>query len=472
MKRFEKIKNTLETHDQAHLLTFYDELDSAAQENLLDQLEAQDWAQLSALIESHVLNEPDVDLPEDVKPAPYYPREPGSDQEETYREARALGEKLIREGKVAAFMVAGGQGTRLGWDGPKGTYPATPVEGKTLFQVFAEQLRKTGQKYGVTPPWYLMTSDLNDADTRAFFEDNDFFGLDKKDVMFFKQGTMPSIGLDGKVLLADKGHLFVNPDGHGGSLKALYKSGALEDMQKRGVEQISYFQVDNPNVKCVDPLFIGLHAQQNAEMSAKMLPKVGPFEKVGNFALVEGRTSIIEYSDIPDELAKQRDEAGNLRFNAGSIAIHVLSLDFVKRLNEGEKGFALPYHRAEKKVPHLEIETGEQVEPDSPNAVKLELFVFDALPLADETVILETERVEEFAPIKNAEGDDSPKTSKELQSQRAARWLQRCGVDVPMNEDGTVRARLELSPLTAVEPADLEEIELPNSVAPGTDKVL
>ena len=472
MKRFEEIKSTLETYDQAHLLTFYDELDAAAQENLLDQLEAQDWERLSELINSHVLQEPDVDLPEDVEPAPYYPREPGADKKELYKEARALGEKLVREGKVAAFMVAGGQGTRLGWDGPKGTYPATPVEGKTLFQVFAEQLRKTGQKYGVTPPWYLMTSDLNDADTRAFFEDNNFFGLDKADVMFFKQGTMPSIGRNGKVLLADKGQLFLNPDGHGGSLKALYRSGALEDMQKRGIEQISYFQVDNPNVSCVDPLFIGLHALQNAEMSAKMLPKVGPFEKVGNFALVEGRTSVIEYSDIPDELAEQRDEAGNLRFNAGSIAIHVLSADFVQRLNEGEKGFALPYHRAVKKVPHLDLETGEQVEPDKPNAVKLELFVFDALPLADETIILETERVEEFAPIKNAEGDDSPATSKELQSQRAARWLQRCGVDVPMNEDGTVRARLELSPLTAVEPADLEEVELPNSVAPGTETVL
>lgn len=470
-ERYEPLKQTLQTYGQAHLLHYFDELNDVGKARLLEQLEAQDWAQLSNLVQD-VLNPTEVALSEDIQPAPYYPRTPSVELEETYHRAREHGEALLRAGRVAAFTVAGGQGTRLGWNGPKGTFPATPVQGKPLFQVFAEHILKASQKYGATVPWYLMTSSLNDADTRAFFEQNDFFGLESADVMFFQQGSMPSIGLDGKVLLADKGDLALNPDGHGGSLKALYRSGALDDMRRRGVEQISYFQVDNPNVKPLDPLFIGLHALQGAEMSAKLLPKANPLEKVGTFCLIDGRTSVIEYSDMPNELAEKRNADGSLAFNAGSIAIHILSVDFVRRLNERSGRFALPYHRAVKKVPHLDLATGERVEPSEPNAVKLETFVFDALPLAEKSVLLETDRVEEFAPIKNAEGSDSPETSRQLQSQRAARWLQAHGVAVPFDDEGRVAATIELSPLTASEPEDLENVKLPKKLEPGSEVAL
>ena len=462
-EQYDRVRETLKAHEQTHLLTFYDELNRDEQEALLEQIEAHDWDEISELIQSHVLNEPDdgVPDPDDIEPPPYYPLEPSAELKSKYEEAYKKGEDLLREGKVAAFTVAGGQGTRLGWDGPKGSFPATPVNGKPLFQVFAEYIQKVQREYGATVPWFVMTSPINDTQTREFFKEHNFFGLNQENVTFFSQGTMTSIGRDGKVLLAEKGKLAENPDGHGGSLKALYKSGAVDDMAERGVTQISYFQVDNPNVKCLDPLFIGLHALDDAGMSSKMLEKVGPKEKVGNFVQVDGRIQIIEYSDIPGELAEARNDDGSLQFNAGSIAIHVISTDFVKQLNEGEGGFALPFHRADKKVPHIDLETGERIEPGEANAVKLEMFVFDALPLAETSIILETDRVEEFAPIKNAEGDDSPETSRQLQSQRAARWLRQREVEVPFDSDGNVDAVIELSPLTAIKPGDLEKADLP-----------
>ena len=469
-KRYERLSATLQAHSQAHLLAFYDELEDADRDVFLGELEAQDWDELAGLINSHVLNEPDAALSKNVAPAPYYPQTPTRELEAKYKEAKGLGERLLRDGEVAAFTVAGGQGTRLGWDGPKGTFPATPVREAPLFAVFAETIRKAGEKYGATPPWYLMTSPINDAATREFFEKHDYFGLNEADVTFFSQGTMPSVGLDGRVLLAAKDRLASSPDGHGGALRALKRSGALDDMAARGVTQISYFQVDNPNVKCLDPLFIGLHALDGAEMSSKMLPKVSPFEKVGNFALLDGRVGVIEYSDIPAELAEARSETGELRFRAGSIAIHMISVPFVRRLSEGG-AFALPFHRAVKKVPHLSPHTGEWVRPSAPNAVKLEMFVFDALPLAEGSVILETDRVEEFAPIKNADGDDSPATSRRLQSERAARWLEGKGVSVPRRGE-EVDAVIEVRPLTAVEPDDLGDVNLPERLEPGSKVLL
>ena len=283
---------------------------------------------------------------------------------------------------------------------------------------------------------------------------------------------MPSFdSATGRILLAGKGELAVNPDGHGGSLRALYRSGAIDDMLNRGVEHISYIQVDNPHVRAIDPLFLGLHAaaeDSSGEMSSKMLPKTGPFEKLGNFCRVNGRTTIIEYSDLPDNLAEQRDERGDLRFGAGSLAIHCLGVEFVKRLNTAACGFGLPFHRADKKVAHIDLTTGHLVEPTSPNGVKLETFVFDALPLCEASIILETDRVEEFAPIKNLSGVDSAESSRALQIERAARWLEAAGVKVPRDAAGVCAALIEISPLTALEAADLRNHPgLPRSIAPG-----
>jgi UDP-N-acetylglucosamine/UDP-N-acetylgalactosamine diphosphorylase len=469
MPELNDIRKTLEQHGQEHLLSFWDDLNEDQQQSFLQQLEAIDFDELDELIESHVRHEPDKSIPDDLQPADPIPPV-GSDDESAmalHEQARKKGLELIAEGKVAAFVVAGGQGTRLGYEGPKGCLPATPVVQKPLFRLFAEQIRAAALRHRVTIPWYIMTSPTNDTATQAHFRQNDFWGFSPKDVMFFRQGTMPAIDRDGKVLLARPGRLALSPDGHGGCLTAMRNSGALDDMARRGVEYISYFQVDNPLVHAIDPVFIGLHAMQNAQMSAKALPKREPMEKVGNFCKVDGKVHVIEYSDMPEELARQCTSDGRLRFNAGSIAIHILSRSFVEQLTEGGR-CRLPWHRAEKKVNFLDLQSGQTVQPTEPNAVKLEMFVFDAMPLADQTVLLETRRTEEFSPIKNAEGPDSLTTSLHDQVRRWARWLEQAGVSIPRDADGQVAAAIEISPLYADSADELaNKVDKSISISPG-----
>jgi len=475
MERIEAVRDRLASVGQEHLLKFASELEAEEVVALISQIESIDLENLPTLIEEQVRRSSTFEMPSGIRPPDYYPRDP-EDPKRPYDAAkfRKVGEDLIRRGKVAVFCVAGGQGTRLGWDGPKGAFPATPITKKPLFRLFAEQLLAAKVKYNRSIPFYVMTSPMNHGDTVAFFNEHHYFGLNPADVRFFTQGLMPAFEKEtGRVLLADQGHIAFSPDGHGGSLLALHRSGALENMRERGIEVISYIQVDNPLVKAVDPLFIGLHhaaEDSSGEMSSKMLPKIDPREKLGNLVRTEdGRTMVIEYSDLPEELAEERDESGELRFRAGSIAIHCISVDFVDRLNNPKSGIALPWHRAEKKVPHIDLTTGIPVEPREPNAVKLEKFVFDALPLCESSIILETDRVEEFAPIKNLSGVDSAESSREIQIARHAKWLESLGVDVPRDESGRVNAVLEISPLTACEPGDLLACDLPERIQPGAE---
>src|SRR3954451_17215678 len=422
-------RNQWESAGQDQVFRFFDKLDAKGKEKLLNQLAQFDPLHLRSLAGEYVTRKPEVNLPKDIKPVKAYPREPVSpEQRKLYENARRRGHDLLTQGKVAAFLVAGGQGTRLGYDGPKGEFPVTPVKNKPLFQVFAEQLRAYSRDAGKTIPWYVMTSEVNDAATRDFFKKNNFFGCNEKDVFFFQQGMMPAFSMDGKLLLAEKDSLALSPDGHGGSLRALAKSGALADMRKRGVEHLSYFQVDNPLVHTIDPLFLGLHDLTGSEMSSKTVSKAGPLEKVGNFVVADGAVQVIEYSDLPEALAKQTNPDGSLRFNAGSIAIHALRRSFVERLNAGGH-LQLPWHRAEKKVPYVD-ESGKPIKPDKSNAVKLEQFVFDAIPLAKNAIVYTTDRAEEFSPVKNAEGVDSPATSKRDQIRRSARWLREAGLEI------------------------------------------
>jgi UDP-N-acetylglucosamine/UDP-N-acetylgalactosamine diphosphorylase len=287
---------------------------------------------------------------------------------------------------------------------------------------------------------------VNDAPTRAFFQQHNYFGYAESDIFFFQQGMMPAFSMEGEMLLSSEDSLALSPDGHGGSLRALEKSGALADMRKRGVEHLSYFQVDNPIVYCIDPLFLGLHDITGSEMSSKMIPKANALEKVGNFVIGDGKLQVIEYSDLPEKLAMQTNPDGSPRFNAGSIAIHALRVSFVERLNAGGR-LELPWHRAEKKVPFVNAQ-GETVKPQRPNAVKLEQFVFDAIPLAKNAIVYTTDRAEEFSPVKNAEGVDSPDTCRRDQVRRAARWLSGVGVEIAMRA-GEPDALLEISPMLA-----------------------
>jgi len=308
------------------------------------------------------------------------------------------------------------------------------------------------KRYGGVIAWYIMTSPANHETTKQAFEEKNYFGLEADNVVFFQQGMIPCFDQEGKILLAEPHRIALSPDGHGGSLRALHRSFALEDMARRRIEYISYFQVDNPLVKVIDPLFIGLHALDQAQMSSKAVMKEDPEEKVGVLVLGDGKVRVIEYSDLPRSLAQQRNDEGRLTYELGSVAIHIINRSFVEKINA--HGFSLPWHRAQKRVPYVDTH-GQVVDPQEPNAVKLETFVFDALPLADVSIILAIERAEEFAPIKNAAGADSPESSRRLQIERAARWLEKAGADVPRRPDRTIDAALEISPLFAL---DVEEL--------------
>lgn len=456
LRRYAKAKQLLDKHNQSHLLTFWSELNEKQKHNLLTQIEYLEFDQLEQKINRYVIIPASTSLPKDFSAAPAYPAVlRTAEQKEKYSRAIQLGKELISAGRVAAFVVAGGQGTRLGFDGPKGDFAISPVKNKTLFRLFAETIKAAGVKYNFQPRWYVMTSPLNHAQTLEIFKQNNFYGLEPAGVLIFQQGTEVNYSLDGKILLAEKDQLSTSPDGHGGSLKALYKSGAIADMKARYIEYISYFQVDNPLISIFDPLFIGLHAVDKAEMSSKAVVKTSPFEKVGNFCLIDGRVGVIEYSDLPDALAEKKNPDGSFVFSLGSIAIHIINRSFVEQLNS--KGFALPYHRAIKKIPYLDLQSGQIIEPQKPNGIKLETFVFDALPLAEKSIIFETMRSEEFAPVKNAVGTDSPQVTRKMMIARSAEWLVQAGVEIPRKHDGSIDGHIEIASSFALCREDIAE---------------
>ena len=462
-------KALLESHGQDHVLADWERLDAAARTALLEQIEQLPWQEIEQ--ERRLLSTVDPVPAVEHELAPPIVSEPDAT---TRAEYRAVGEAWIAAGRVAAFTVAGGQGTRLGWNGPKGTYPATPVSGKPLFACFAEQLLAVERRHGIPVPWYILTSPENDTATRNFLLDNKCFGLERNNIMLCMQGTMPVFESGtGRLLMAGPDRIATSPDGHGGALDALARSGALADMGVRGVDLISYTQVDNPLATVIDPVFIGLHVDErhsSCEVSSKVVEKTEPSERVGVFARCGESTTVIEYSDLSSDRAGAHDEAGRLRFNAGNIAIHLFSRDFVEGVvGDGRTGS--PWHRAVKAMPAWDASAGHLVEPEQPNAVKLERFIFDVLTEARRPAILRVERAEEFAPIKNAHGADSPATSRQLQSDLHGGWLESCGTEIPRDVQGHVDAAVEISPLTALCVEELRSVELPSQVGRG-DSIL
>ena len=432
---------------QGQVFSFYDALAPDEQRRLLAEAAEVDLAEVARL--TRTLLAPGaatrVDLA-GLAPAPYEKRPEHGGDAAAWTRAKAAGEDALRAGRVAAFTVAGGQGTRLGYDGPKGTFPVTPLRQKPLFQVFAEKIRAAGVRYGRPLHWFIMTSHANHGATEAFFAEHSFFGLDRSRVHFFRQGRMPAVDFQGRILLETKSAIALSPDGHGGSLRALARSGSLDLMVREGIDTLSYFQVDNPLVRCIDPAFIGWHRLRSSEMSSKMVPKAYAEEKVGHFCTQGGRSVVIEYSDLPLALQRATDASGALRYLAGSIAIHVLDREFVRRMAAGGEGVALPFHRADKKVPTIDAQ-GCAVKPEKPNGVKFELFVFDALPFAREPVVIETLRADDFSPVKNATGVDSPVTCRDDQLRQFARWLRANGAAVDTDASGRPAVALEVSPL-------------------------
>ncbi len=450
---FDIARQRLEPIGQAHVLRWWDALNALEREQLLADIAGIPWDLVHRLIPTHVLSVPTRSVPDDLQPAAVLPCDPVPTLRPRYDEAVRVGRELLRAGKVAAFTVAGGQGTRLGYEGPKGAVVVTPVGGRTLFQLFAEMVHAAREEYGVTIPWYVMTSPANHGQTLSYFEKQRFFGLPERDVILFAQGMMPAFDFQGRLLLEARHRLAAAPDGHGGSLRALVKSGAIADMRRRGVEIISYFQVDNPLVKPFDPLFLGLHSRTGSQMSTKVSVKADDFERVGNVCGHDGKVTVIEYTEFPDHFARLRNPDGSRRFNAGNLAIHLLDVDFVFHLGQGD--IELPFRRAEKIVPFVDPQ-GVLQKPATPNAVKLETFIFDVLPFAQNPLVLEVDRAEEFSPVKNATGEDSLDTSRRHQNERACCWLESAGVAVPRRPDGAPLVTIAISPRLALDADDLK----------------
>ncbi len=443
------VRSAYERAGQGQVFAFWERLTPSEQTALSAQAAQIDLEEITQLVKTHLdgSHQTGIDFSQ-LQPAPFIARPEHGGNAAQWQRARTCGEAALRAGRVGCFTVAGGQGTRLGFAGPKGAFSVTPVRGHSLFQVFAEKIRAAGARFGPTPPWFILTSQANHDATLAFFAEHDFFGLDPAGVHCFPQGMMPAVDFAGKILLETPGRLALSPDGHGGSLRALVRSGMIEVMRARGVDTLSYFQVDNPLVRCVDPEFIGFHLETGSEVSTKMIPKRNAEEKIGHLCRdARGQTLVVEYSDMPRELCQERDRAGELRFRAGSIGIHVLDREFAARVGTGhETACRLPFHRADKKVTTIDAQ-GQPVSPAQPNGVKFELFVFDALPFAKRACIIETERADDFSPVKNATGVDSTASCRADQLRQFARWLKAAGVSVPTDASGEPPFALEISPL-------------------------
>lgn len=443
----------LEPHGQHHLLQFWNELDEAGRKQLAQQIGPIDLALMADLFRQATAAQDWAALARRAEPPPAIRLADRARGSFTAQEARDRGARALEAGEIGVLLTAGGQGSRLGFDKPKGMFPIGPVSSASLLQIHLEKALAAERRYGAAVPVYMMTSPVTHEEQVAFLEEHQRFGLPQDDLVVFCQGTMPAVDAKtGKLLLADKGELFLSPNGHGGTVAALADSGAIEHMRRRGVRHLFYLQVDNPLAPIADPEFIGYHLLTDSELTSMAVAKQTPRDKLGNFVSVDGRVQVIEYSDFPDDVAERRDAEGGLVFWAGSIAVHVFAVEFLERALQLRD--ALPYHVAHKKVPHLDA-SGRPVVPSQPNALKFERFIFDLLPHAENAIVIEYAERDVFAPLKNAPGADrdTPEYVRRLMCNQYRGWLEEAGVAIA---DGV---KVELSPLWALDAAGVRNRE-------------
>lgn len=447
---------TVTPYGQEHLLAHWDRLDAAQQDQLAQEIHSVNFSLMDRLYQQ-------PDRKDDIRALADQAQEPpafcmGSQASQfSPEEAIARGEEALRAGEVAVMLVAGGQGTRLGFDAPKGMYPIGPISKKTLFQIHVERIVAASVRYARRIPLCVMTSPATHEPTLRFFSEHNRFGLPEDELRIFCQGTMPAVDAQtGKVLLDQPHHIALSPDGHGGMLAALDRSGLLGELRDRGFKHLFYFQVDNPLVQIGNPEFLGYHLLSGSEMTTQVVAKESPLDRVGNVVRVDGRLHVIEYSDLPNEVAERRKADGSLEIWAGSIAVHALSLDFLARV--ADKAEVLPFHIARKKVPFIDA-AGKRIEPQKPNAIKYERFIFDLMPWAENAVVVEVDANDHFAPLKNAPGEakDTPDWVRSQMSALYTRWLQAAGATV------TPHVPVEISPLFA-----LDATEVAEKIHPGT----
>lgn len=399
-------KDMLVKYNQEHLLSFYDELDDEAKESLLNQIFNIDFDLINKLYRerNEITFDPKVDT---ITPIGCdVLEEMSADKVKKYEE---IGLTVLEDSAVAVVTMAGGQGTRLGHDGPKGTYDIGLPSRKSLFELECDQLKYSKKKTGKSIPWYIMTSQENNDSTVEFFEENNYFDYGKENISFFVQSMLPMIDKEGKILLADKGEIKEGPDGHGGVFGSLKRAGVLDKMLEGGVKWVFVCGVDNCLMKMADPIFIGYTQCSGKLASSKPILKRSPDEKAGVFCKKNGKPFVIEYTEISDEMASLKDDYDNYVYGDAHILGNMFHVDLLNDIcNKG-----LPFHTAIKKAPFIST-TGDLVEPEEPNSYKFEMFLFDAFSFLDDIALLRVKREDEFAPVKNKEGEDSPGTAREL----------------------------------------------------------
>ena len=406
-RNLDETKAILKKYNQEHLLNPYENLDDVYKNRLLDEIASIDFELINSLYKNS--EKLDKVIEEKIEPIDYLDKYKLNDK---YKYYENIGRKAIQEGNLAVVTMAGGQGTRLGHNGPKGTYDIGLDSHKSLFELLCDGLKEQGRKYGVTIPWFIMTSKENNKATIEFFEKNKYFGYQKdKNIFFFIQGELPMVDTEGKILINEEGLIKLAANGHGGVYEALVKNKMTDKMRQLGVKWVFIGGVDNCLAKMVDEVFLGLAIDKGVCSASKSVVKVNPEEKVGVFCKKNGKPGIVEYIDITKEMAEAVDEDGEFIYGESNILAHLFTLDTIEKMG----GAVLPYHSAYKKATYMDKD-GNLIVPDSPNAYKFEAFMFEAFNEIDDMVVLRVKREEEFAPVKNADsaGVDCPRTAREL----------------------------------------------------------
>ena len=405
-EKLKQVEQILKKYGQEQLLDGYNRLPGEKEkQDFLNSILTVDFNQIEKLFAT--CNESKDFSSSKIEPIDFVDKSKLSKEE--YEKYEKIGLKKIKEGKLAVVTMAGGQGTRLGHTGPKGTYDLGLDTHKSIFEILCDTLKEAREKYKVDIPWYIMTSDENNQETEDFFKKNNFFGYPEKCITFFKQGKLPMLDTKGKILLNEKGEIKEAADGHGGIFQSMLRDGVIYDMKARGIEWVFIGGVDNVLVKMVDAVLIGLAEEKHVLAAGKSIVKAGPKEKVGVFCKKNGKPSVIEYSEISEEMAAETTSDGELKYGESHILCNLFNIKAIEKISKME----LPYHVAFKKAKYLDKD-GNVVSPTEPNAYKFEAFLFDAFESLDDMAILRVKREDEFAPVKNAEGVDSPETARKL----------------------------------------------------------
>ena len=406
MNEIERAKSILKQYNQNHIVDLFGKIDREQQTELAKQVLNIDFHKMTELYEN---TKKEIEIKEKtIEPIKYWDKAKLTYEEKTKFDN--IGIKAIKQGQYAVVTMAGGQGTRLGHPGPKGTFKLDVYgKGKYLFEILAENLKDANKEYGVTIPWYIMTSRENNQMTEEFLKKNKYFGYDKSYVTLFTQGELPLLDTEGKLLIGKDMKIKEASDGNGGTYASLRSSGALANMKERGIKWVFIGSVDNALLKMADVTLLGMTIDKKYQIASKTVVKANAHERVGVFCKLNNHPKVIEYTELPEKMAEEVDNNGDLKFSESHIMCNLYSIDAIDKISVEP----LMYHTALKKNSYID-ENGKEVIPEEPNSYKFESFIFDAFEFFDDIAILRGCREDDFAPVKNKEGADSPKTAKEL----------------------------------------------------------